>query len=775
MIAQLWAAGHPRPEQFIGCLAPAPALAEATRNWQAMYQALAHCLSLRGAVVAPKANELEIDEGGITQVSRLSFDEVCQQLKKGINLWLKSSDFLNVEQQLRSRLAPTEEIQVIFETTDDLAQRLPWHCWDFFRDHPKAEMVLSRSEYQRQEFVCPQTARTKVRILAILGDLEGIDVEAERRFLQTLPDAETEFLVTPSRREFNQRLWDASGWDILFFAGHSQSEGQTGRIYINDHPHHNSLTIEQLEEALSAAIENGLKLAIFNSCDGLGLANALGKLHIPGIIVMREPVANQVAQEFFNYFLTAFGTQNLPLYLAVRQARRQLQGLEDDFPGASWLPVICQNPAVETPYWKEWCTPENSNVATDGVGCPDRQSRWNRRAVYTILLSSAIVSLMVMGVRYVGGLQSWELQAFDRLARLQTDEPQDNRLLIVTLTENDFQLPEQEQRKGSLADLALAKLLAKLTPLKPRAIGLDIYHDFPISANQTQLATDLRKSANFFVICKANIPTGEQGSIAPLPGVPKERQGFSDVVIDPDRMLRRQLLAINPSAASRCITPYALSAQLAFYYLNQEGITPHYTPQGELQLGQVLVKRLQNHQSGYQRVDAGGYQLLLNYRRVPTGIAQTVTLQAVLSGQVNPDDVKDHIILIGVTAASAGDYFGTPLGTREMPGVMLQAQMVSQLISAVKDERSLIEVCPFWAEALWIWGWAIVGGALAWRYRSLIVLLLMEGIEISFLYLLCFYLLTQGWWVPLVPSALSLVITGAGVVACSRFLDNRNN
>ena len=94
-----------------------------------------------------------------------------------------------------------------------------------------------------------------------------------------------------------------------------------------------------------------MSLAIFNSCDGLGLASALEKLNIPAVIVMREPVPNLVANEFFKYFLLAFAVEQLSFYLAVQQARRKLQGLEDDFPGASWLPVICINPAVEPPTW----------------------------------------------------------------------------------------------------------------------------------------------------------------------------------------------------------------------------------------------------------------------------------------------------------------------------------------------------------------------------------------------------------------------------------------
>ena len=107
----------------------------------------------------------------------------------------------------------------------------------------------------------------------------------------------------------------------MFFAGHSQTEGKTGRIYLNEDTTNNSLTIEQLQASLKIAIANGLKLAIFNSCDGLGLANTLEKLHIPTIIVMREPVPNRVAQEFFKHFLSAFALSHQSLNLSVRQAR----------------------------------------------------------------------------------------------------------------------------------------------------------------------------------------------------------------------------------------------------------------------------------------------------------------------------------------------------------------------------------------------------------------------------------------------------------------------
>ncbi len=104
------------------------------------------------------------------------------------------------------------------------------------------------------------------------------------------------------------------------------------------------MTIPQLKHGLKKAIAQGLTLAIFNSCDGLSLAVNLADLHIPQMIVMREPVPDQVAQAFLKNFLAAFASGK-PFYYSVREAREKLQGLEDECPCATWLAVICQNPA----------------------------------------------------------------------------------------------------------------------------------------------------------------------------------------------------------------------------------------------------------------------------------------------------------------------------------------------------------------------------------------------------------------------------------------------
>ena len=136
---------------------------------------------------------------------------------------------------------------------------------------------------------------------------------------------------------------------LSFFAGHSftLNDEQSGIIKLNKKESYN---LKAFSFALKKAIARGTQLAIFNSCDGLGLARELIQLQLPQIIVMREPIADVVAQEFLKNFLNNF-TSGKSLYVSLRQAREKLQGLENQYPCSSWLPVIFQNSAKIPPTW----------------------------------------------------------------------------------------------------------------------------------------------------------------------------------------------------------------------------------------------------------------------------------------------------------------------------------------------------------------------------------------------------------------------------------------
>ena len=390
---QLWSAcSNPTPTKFTGSLPAASKIAELYQSWQLLYLALCQRLDCH-----PR---LEIDSGDITNVSEVEFDDLCQQLVNEINRWLNSESFSHIDRQLRTQLSTGDDIRVIIETNDRAIQRLPWHLWNFFEHYPQAEVALSACDYKRPHRAIVKTPSNRVKILAIISDSEGIDLNKDRALLEQLADrAEIKPLENPQLEQLSDQLWE-QGWDILFFAGHSSSQ-EKGLIKLNEQ---NVLSLDKFKYALKKAIERGLKLAIFNSCDGLGLAQDLAELHIPQVIVMREVLPDVVAQEFLKYFLCSFSSGQ-SLYSAVREAREKLQKLETQYPCATWLPVICQNPAEMPTTWEQWCSSPKSNRYLLG-----------KRFLPT-LLASMLVSSLVIGARQLGIFQSWELQAFDQILR----------------------------------------------------------------------------------------------------------------------------------------------------------------------------------------------------------------------------------------------------------------------------------------------------------------------------------------------------------------------
>jgi len=771
---QLGEQNNPYGMKFTASLPAAPEIAVLYRNWRSLYSFFYQRIGLRVQIETEVDDDFEIEEAYITNVSEVDLHDLSEQLDNSINAWLNSTQFHKIDQQLRTQLEPSAEIRFIIETNDNQLRHLPWHLWSFFTDYPYAEVGLSAAEYQQPNIIHANSSE-KIKILAIFGDSQGIEITQDRTFLEQLShQAEIEFLVEPSLNDLNDRLWK-QGWDILFFAGHSCTK-EKGWLQINQT---DSLTLDQLKYALRKAIARGLKLAIFNSCDGLGLAQQLQSLQIPQVIVMREPVPDVVAQKFLKYFLAEFSSGQ-SLYAAVRYARERLQGLENEYPCATWLPAICQNPAVPPMIWSQsaktviYTQKQSSPTKSDEIRLqPDNSSVKHRQhSLLTLLIASVLVGTLVMGVRYLGMLQPWELQSYDHLMQLRSpDEKQDSRLLIVTIDEADiqYQIQQKMNLRWSLSDQAFNQLLQKLDSYQPKAIGLDIYHDFPFDSKYPDLANRFLSDDRLFAVCKVAAPNDKaQDGVPPPPKVPIQRQSFSDFVADEGDIARRQLIHLTPPAKSPCIAEYSFNFQLAQHYLNAQGIRWKINSNKYLQIGDVEFKELKSHTSGYQKFDASGYQILLNYRSLlsPQKIARQVALKDILSDQIKPElieSLKNRIVLIGVIASSSSDYWKTPYSSnaadneKQIPGVFVQAHMISQILSAVLDKRPLLWWWSGWMETLWVWGWSLLGGIIAWRIQQPLYLGLAIAISLYAIFSICFSIFTLAGWIPLVPSALALI------------------
>jgi hypothetical protein len=284
--------------------------------------------------------------------------EACEKaagvVEKSLNDWLdKSKDFDKIRQALLRELQSGATIMVLLQTDNSELRRLPWNRCHLLAS---AEVGLSAPEYDCKNKPNPPARKNKVRILAVLGYATDLPHQGEdRRVLDELAKkagGEIVWKEQPALDELNQLLSEQC-WDILFFSGHSQSNQEGKRCEINLTETHR-LSVTEIRVSLKKAMAGGLRLAIFNSCDGLGLAHQLAAeqdLYLPQVIVMREKVPDAVSPKFLEFFLSAF-TAGDSLYASMWKAREKLQKeCDKDYPCASWMPVICQNPAIEPATW----------------------------------------------------------------------------------------------------------------------------------------------------------------------------------------------------------------------------------------------------------------------------------------------------------------------------------------------------------------------------------------------------------------------------------------
>ena len=382
---------------------------------------------------------------------------------------------------------------------------------------------------------------------------------------------------------------------------------------------------------------------------------------------------------------------------------------------------------------------------------------WGRGA-----LPGVMVIVAVMIARLTGVLQFLELVTFDRFLRLRPPEPMDERIVIVSITEGDI----QRARTYPIPDREIADLLKRLQAYQPTVIGLDIVRDIPVEPGNAELTSVFRSSKNTIGV-EIALPDRSGFTVAPGPALRSEQVGFADAVLDADGYQRRSLLgAHNPQQEYR----FSLAIRLAERYLAARGIelgNGIRDPDAK-RFGSIELTRVQSNSGGYVGADAGGNQILLNVRS-GTMPFRVLSLSQIKSGQVNPDWIRGKIVLIGMMSFSAKDQASSGaiagINPGQIYGVEMQAHATSQIISAVLDGRSLLRVWADPWEYLWIVAWGLLGISLGRFLRSPWKILF--GILVASVSLIgiCYGLILMGWWVPIVPVLLVLVLNGAGLMA----------
>lgn len=388
----------------------------------------------------------------------------------------------------------------------------------------------------------------------------------------------------------------------------------------------------------------------------------------------------------------------------------------------------------------------------------DEISIWRVAAIPGIALI-----LIVIIARLSGSLQVLEWMLLDTFLSLRPSEPIDEEVVIVGINEEDI----EKIGKYPIPDREIAKLIKNIQSYEPTVIGLDIFKNISIEPGGEELRQIFKESQNIIGIEKVLKP----GKIAPPPDLSQEKVGFVDIIPDTDGKYRRYLLW-TPNPENQQEDKFSLSLRLATTYLSTKNITignGNYDPNA-IRFGTTELPRFYPNTGGYVETDDGGTQILMNFRNGKEKF-RILSLHDIKNSQINKSLLKGKIVLIGITATSVRDFFNTSAISGlelngNIHGVEYHAHATSQIINAAINERKLLKSWSNNWEYLWIiiWGFApILIGRLT---QSVGLNLLAVGATSICLVGVGYTLLVYwGWWIPVAPGLIILLINSVGLSA----------
>lgn len=413
--------------------------------------------------------------------------------------WLRSRELFEIREQIaqnRSLASQTEsKIEVFLTCTPLELARLPWEAWEIAS---QSSIRISRTPSNIQKAGNPQNPhRNKTRVLMIIGQDEHLNFQEEIkavsalnkqldiRFLGWQQKQEQSQTIEQLKTEIRDALTDSEGWDILLFAGHSNEQQLLGgQIAIAPNA---SISIQEIARDLEIAQQRGLKFALFNSCNGLNIAEALIDLGLSQVAIMREAVHNRVAQEFLVQFL-----QHLAQYkdvhdclLAACDTLKVKQNLT--YPSAYLIPTLFRHPGAELfrLYPRGWK--------------PRLRQLLPNKIEALALLVLVFLSLQIP-VQF--SLQQQRLLVQAAYRNLTGQQDGDVKSTIEPTPILLVQIDEKSIREAGISDprpmdrTYLARLIDRLVALDAQVIGLDYLLDRPQGENDEVMRRSIRAAVS---------------------------------------------------------------------------------------------------------------------------------------------------------------------------------------------------------------------------------------------------------------------------------------
>ncbi len=361
------------------------------------------------------------------------------------------------------------------------------------------------------------------------------------------------------------------------------------------------------------------------------------------------------------------------------------------------------------------------------------------------LIPYAIASGLLVGLQHSPVVETANLLVYDLALHLRnrTNDTGEDTLAwpitVVGINEADL-----ERYSWPLDDNLLCSALQRIDALGAQAIGLDLYRD----QAKPCLQKEIQRNSRLISI------RNEADGIEAIPGTPARQQAFNDLVMDADRVVRRDLVHVGGQEEAVRSLPLRLLETAA------------ESPGLDQRLEQLQEHHwLAEESGGYRNLDSAGYQTMLPV--YPPGRYPSLSLADLLEGKVSAEQIHGRVVLIGSTARSLRDLFEIPhsrftKGSQffEVPGVELHAQRLEALQRLLQNEQPELVTAQGWQRTLLTLAMVLLGVVIAERPSRIRRSVLLLFIAAAALSTLVFSLTLMGIWVGLTMPYFSLVLIG---------------
>jgi CHASE2 domain-containing sensor protein len=684
------------------------------QDWRQAYLNFYQSDNMRGRIV----------DGGIAVINIDWHAELVKaesKLMYEFNRWLRSGELYEIRAQIargseestNDNLIVNQPVQIFLTCAPIELDRFPWEAWEIgteFGSTRKIRIIRAPLNINAESTALKAKNNTRrTRVLAILGDDKGLNFEVEKKALKDLEKIlYVEYVgwqpqETPSQvtEKIINAIADEKGWDLLFFAGHSNETDITGgELGIAPGV---SISIQEITTQLSAAKKRGLKVAIFNSCSGLNIADSLIDLGFSQVVVMREPIHNSVAQEFLVRLLQSLG-KHLDLYESLTEARQFLRNEKSHtYPSAYLVPSL-------------FCHPGAKLFRIPVIGWKQYFQQTLPNYTEAVVITATLLLSLLSPIQEI--LQDGRLFAQAAYRNITAQIPNEEAPPVALVQIDTDSIARRKLPSSQLLPISriyLGELMEQVRKLNASVVTLDIIVDTPQKDPPTgdkALGTAVKRAVdqNAWIIFTTNLnETGNQElEINQANGIRDRNwtvQGYSDA--------NPYFLEL-PNQGCRQTCP--ISYLMALVYTAKQEITdlPQPKTSGKVDLRTQLLDAIAQKRSQKDKLQkltqwqpSLGLQPIVDYSIPPKQVYTKIPAWKLLE---NPDInqfplISKQVVLIAVGSderlgmtAGKPDYLPTPSATsywtqqRSLTGGEVLAYMTHHFLT----QRLVIPIPDFW-------------------------------------------------------------------------------